>query len=91
MDRPLRVNSVARIGELTTIDAKIRTAEKQLRQLVTEHGSTLTSLGPRECGKHPAQRGLRDGIRESRPDLFVGHRGQRMAEFAYPGGPEHRG
>jgi transposase len=32
------------IEELTTIDAKIRAADKQLRQLVTEHGSTLTSL-----------------------------------------------
>jgi hypothetical protein len=35
------------IEELTTIDAKIRAADKQLRQLVTEHGSTLTELyGP---------------------------------------------
>jgi transposase len=32
------------IEELTTIDAKIRAADKQLRQLVTEHGSTLTEL-----------------------------------------------
>jgi transposase len=32
------------IEELTTIDAKIRAADKQLRQLVSEHGSTLTSL-----------------------------------------------
>jgi transposase len=32
------------IEELTTIDAKIRAADKQLRQLVTAHGSTLTSL-----------------------------------------------
>ena len=32
------------IEELTTIDAKIRAADKQLRQLVTEHGSSLTSL-----------------------------------------------
>jgi transposase len=32
------------IEELTTIDAKIRAADKQLRQLITEHGSTPTSL-----------------------------------------------
>jgi transposase len=32
------------IEELTTIDAKIRAADKQLRQLVTEQGSSLTSL-----------------------------------------------
>jgi transposase len=32
------------IEELTTIDAKIRAADKHLRQLVTDHGSTLTSL-----------------------------------------------
>ena len=32
------------IEELTAIDAKIRAADKQLRQLVTEHGSTLTEL-----------------------------------------------
>jgi Transposase IS116/IS110/IS902 family len=32
------------IEELTTIDAKIRAADKHLRQLVTEHGSTLTEL-----------------------------------------------
>lgn len=32
------------IDELTTIDAKIRAADKQLRQLVTDHGSTLTEL-----------------------------------------------
>ncbi|GAA4264303.1 IS110 family RNA-guided transposase [Dactylosporangium darangshiense] len=32
------------IEELTTIDAKIRAADKQLHQLVTEHGSTLTGL-----------------------------------------------
>ena len=32
------------IGELTTIDAKIRAADKQLRQLVTDHGSTLAGL-----------------------------------------------
>ncbi len=32
------------IEELTTIDAKIRAADKQLRQLVTDHGSTLTEL-----------------------------------------------
>jgi transposase len=32
------------IEERTTIDAKIRAADKQLRQLVTEHGSTLTTL-----------------------------------------------
>ncbi|MEN3615840.1 IS110 family transposase [Plantactinospora sp. ZYX-F-223] len=32
------------IEELTTIDAKIRAADKQLRQLVADHGSTLTEL-----------------------------------------------
>ena len=32
------------IEELTLIDAKIRAADKQLRQLVTEHGSSLTEL-----------------------------------------------
>jgi transposase len=32
------------IEELTTIDAKIRAADKQLRQLVAAHGSTLTDL-----------------------------------------------
>ncbi|GAB3849914.1 hypothetical protein GCM10027610_073930 [Dactylosporangium cerinum] len=45
------------IEELTTIDAKIRAADKQLRQLVTEHGSTLT--GParhRPVRRRPADR-----------------------------------
>ncbi|GAA0742551.1 IS110 family transposase [Dactylosporangium roseum] len=32
------------IDELTTIDAKIRTADKQLREFVTATGSTLTEL-----------------------------------------------
>jgi transposase len=32
------------IEELTTIDAKIRAADKQLRRLITAHGSTLTDL-----------------------------------------------
>jgi transposase len=32
------------IEELSTIDAKIRAADKQLRQLVAAHGSTLTDL-----------------------------------------------
>ena len=32
------------IEELTTIAAKIRAADKQLRQLITAHGSTLTDL-----------------------------------------------
>ena len=32
------------IEELTTIDVKIRAADKQLRQLTTAHGSTLTDL-----------------------------------------------
>ncbi|GAA3778085.1 hypothetical protein GCM10022225_77420 [Plantactinospora mayteni] len=32
------------VEELTTIDGKIRAAAKQLSQLVTEHGSTLTEL-----------------------------------------------
>jgi transposase len=31
-------------SELTTIDAKIRAADKQLRQLVAAHGSSLTDL-----------------------------------------------
>ncbi|MBQ1053145.1 IS110 family transposase [Micromonospora sp. C51] len=32
------------IEELTTTDAKIRAADKQLRQFVTDHGSTLTEM-----------------------------------------------
>ncbi|HEY3003766.1 MAG TPA: transposase, partial [Kribbellaceae bacterium] len=32
------------IDDLTTIDAEIRAADKQLRQLVADHGSTLTDL-----------------------------------------------
>ena len=45
------------IEELTLIDAKIRAADKQLRQLVTEHGSSLTELyGIAPVRRSPADR-----------------------------------
>lgn len=36
--------TVELIGELETIDRKIKSADKELRQLIAEHGSTLTDL-----------------------------------------------
>ena len=45
------------IEELTLINAKIRAADKQLRQLVTEHGSSLTELyGIAPVRRSPADR-----------------------------------